>query len=346
MTLEASGLPMPARAIRADDQSTLAGATPRLYQRAFTILARQIREGILAPGTRLSETGVAARFGISRAPARQALLELDRAGLVRKAAGRGYRVSDGEVGRREQAPRGHAEEEGLLSSRPTWERLYAEVERELAARTSFAGWQVIESSLARHYGVSRTVARDVLGRLQQRGMIEKDHRSRWQAPVLSPERVGELYELRSLLEPVALLKAAPNVPPRLLATMRRHLQAAIDSPHALSGATLDRLEEEMHIELLSYCGNRTLLQAISLPQSLLIAHRFLYQWTPRLFEPEPFLSEHMAIVESLRTGNAAQAAQELEAHLRVSRERAIARIEVIAGQFHPDDLPYLERARD
>src|SRR3546814_10989364 len=78
------------------------------------------------------------------------------------------------------------------------------------------------------------------------------------------------------------------------------------------------------------------MQAITLHQSLLIAHRFLYRWTPRLFETEPFLPEHREIVERLEDGRVKAAAAALEAHLRVSRDRAIARIEVIRRDMTPE----------
>ena len=55
-----------------------------------------------------------------------------------------------------------------LQPSPSWEPIYAEVEREIVARISFASWRVNEAELARAYKVSRTVARDVVGRLQQR----------------------------------------------------------------------------------------------------------------------------------------------------------------------------------
>jgi DNA-binding GntR family transcriptional regulator len=192
--------------------------------------------------------------------------------------------------------------------------------------------------------VSRTVARDVIARLQQRGVVRKDERARWQAPALTPEHVGELYELRAILEPVALVKAAPNAPPGFVAGMRAHLEDAIAHAREIDGSTLDELEQEMHVLLLGRCGNRALMQTITLAQSLLIAHRFLYRWTPRLFESEPFLPEHLAIVERLQSGRTAEAARSLKRHLRVSRERAIARIAVVAREFDPDDLGYLERA--
>ena len=102
----------------------------------------------------------------------------------------------------------------------------------------------------------------------------------------------------------------------------------------------------MHVTLLSHCGNHTLMQVITMPQSLLIAHRFLYRCTPRLFETEPFLAEHMEIMEHLEAGNTGAAAGALEQHLKVSGSRALARVDVIRREFRPESLPYLERLED
>lgn len=319
------------------------GTVPRLYQRAYEILADRIGSGAIAPGTRLGESGVAARFGISRAPARQALAELQRSGLVEKSDGRGYTVRSGAAGRPMADTELPATEQPKLLSLSSWERIYGEVEGEIAARTSFDAWRVNEAVLARHYNVSRTVARDVVARLQQRGLVRKDDRARWYAPALTRDHVGELYELRWLLEPVALTKAAAHVPDEYLARMSTALEQAIGDPSSIGGSTLDDLEQQLHVTLLGHCGNGTLMQAITLPQSLLIAHRFLYRWTPRLFNSEPFLPEHLEIVRRLEAGKTAEAALLLERHLRNSLDRAVARIEFIVREFQPDELPYLER---
>ncbi|HKJ62355.1 MAG TPA: FCD domain-containing protein [Hyphomicrobiales bacterium] len=108
--------------------------------------------------------------------------------------------------------------------------------------------------------------------------------------------------MRGLLEPVALTKAVLHVPDGFFAGMRAHLEDALENSQDIEGGMLDRLETEMHISLLGFCGNQTLMQAIELPQSLLIAHRILYKWTPRLFDTEPFLSEHLDIVRNLENG--------------------------------------------
>ena len=70
----------------------LSGASPRLYARAFDILAGRIADGALPAGARLLESHVAQEFGISRAPARQALSQLEEAGLVVRSDGHGYLV--------------------------------------------------------------------------------------------------------------------------------------------------------------------------------------------------------------------------------------------------------------
>ena len=318
------------------------GSAARLYQKAFDILAREIRSGELAPPAKLLESWVADRFGISRPPARQALEALQHEGLIDKLPGRGYVIADG-VGRRRTRTAPSPAPDMRLLAQSSWEPIYAEVESQIAARTSFASWQVNEAMLARHYRVSRTVARDVIGRLQQRGILRKDEKSRWHAPALTPDHVRQLYELRGLIEPAVLLKAYPKLPAGLAAGMRQQLRDAIGRPDSIDGPMLDRLEEGLHVTLLSYCGQETMMQALALPQSLLIAHRFLYNWMPRLFETEPFLPEHLEIVDSLLARRPASAARQLKQHLEGSSSRAIMRIEAFAGQFEPEEVPYLKR---
>jgi DNA-binding GntR family transcriptional regulator len=317
------------------------GIAPRLYERAFRILAGQIAEGALTPGERLLESRIAAEFGISRAPARQALAALVAAGLIRKADGHGYAVVEapaaialtrGEPWRPSGEP---------LMPASSWERIYREAEAQIAARIALGSWRVTETELARVHGVSRTVARDVLARLEQRGLVRKDQNSRWIAPGLTPDYVDELYEMRRVLEPVALVKAAPRLPPGYVAAMRRRLEEALAAAATIDSAVLDALEEDLHVGLLGHCGNRTLMQALDLYQLLLIAHRFLYGAAPRLYAVEPFLPEHLAVVERLEAGAVTDAADLLARHLACASERAIARIAVISREFDLPALPYL-----
>ncbi len=68
-----------------DDRSTLAG-------RALDALPAAIADGRLVAGERYSVAGLAVRFGVSRTPVREALLLLERQGVVRFERNRGVRV--------------------------------------------------------------------------------------------------------------------------------------------------------------------------------------------------------------------------------------------------------------
>ena len=311
---------------------------PRLYHQATQALAEEIASGALPGGTRLTQLGIAARFGISRAPARKALEELAAMGLVARGAHGRFEVP-GRAGPQPAPPVAAAP----LTPRSSWELVYPQIELAVVSRTSLASWRVNEAVLARHYGVSRTVAHDVMGRLQQRGIIRKDDSGRWLAPALTADSLDALYELRWLLEPVAMEKALPHLPPGFLDLMADELQAAMARGAALDGAALDRLEHRLHVELLGHCGNDALMRAIDLPQSLLVAHHFLYVWTLELFGTEPFLGEHLEIVSRLRANDIAGAKAALVAHLRISRRRAMLRIEAVQDMVQPQPLPWLER---
>lgn len=322
------------------------GAAPRLYERAFHILADRIAKGAIAPGTHLMEARIAAQFGISRAPARQALAHLEAVGLLRKAKAHGYVVAAGAAAAAVTAADDVSApfaQPMRLTAAASWERIYREVEGEIATRISFGSWRVTETELARQYGVSRTVARDVLARLQQRGLLKKDEKARWLAPALTSDYVNELYEMRWVLEPAALIKAAANVKASRLAQMRRNLERTLSEAEGIDSRTLDDLEQEMHVGLLGHCGSRALMEALHHYQSLLIAHRFLYSATARLYPVEPFLAEHLAIIERLETGDIQDAAALLSEHLKRASERAIARIEAISRELDPQPLPYLQR---
>lgn len=59
----------------------------------FHILGAAIRDGLLQPGQPLRDVDLAARFGVSRTPVREALQRLERIGLVEISANRYTRVT-------------------------------------------------------------------------------------------------------------------------------------------------------------------------------------------------------------------------------------------------------------
>ena len=318
------------------ERSEAEGAGTRLHVRIAEILAAEISGGVHPSGCHLVETQLAERFGVSRAPVRLALARLSEQGWLDHVPARGHTVRSGVITGPACDRSGEGDRD--IGARHAWETIYAEVEDAITTRISFGSWQVPETALARTFRVSRTVARDVLARLQGRGLVQMTG-GRWVAPGLSPQRVDELYRLRALLEPAAVREIGAALPPGLVDRATGRLEEAAARPP--DGPTLDALEQDLHVDLLSLCGNGTLLEAIRQPQSLLIAHRFLYRQTADLYETEPFIEEHLGFFRALGEGMVEEAASRLHRHLMDSRRRALRRLDSLSGFEGIDEVPYL-----
>ncbi len=295
-----------------------------IQQRAYQLLKSMIDDGRLAPGERLLEAHVAKAFGISRSPARHALNKLCEQQLIHEVQGRGYAVA-GERGDR-ALPQRATLDEIKIPAIARWESMYGQLEQALCASIIFSSVRIIEERVAEHFSVSRTVVRDVLARMHSVGMVTKDAPGRWIAPQVTPERTHHLYEMRWLLEPQALLQAAPRVP-------RRHLQQARDTllqslgGFPRDGFDMDVIETDLHDTLLSYGPNKEILQALARTRILFVPTRYLFD--PVLHIPlsliEDALKEHLHIYDLLLNGENQAAADTLRLHLQRADDRWLQR---------------------
>ena len=85
-----------------------------------------------------------------------------------------------------------------------------------------------ESALAEHYQVSRTVAHEVLMRLERTGLVVQDRNQRWYAGPLTIDLLREHYEMRWLLEPIALGQALGALDPKEIALKEKRARRVSD----------------------------------------------------------------------------------------------------------------------
>ncbi|MFH1555461.1 MAG: GntR family transcriptional regulator [Pseudomonadota bacterium] len=326
---------------RQADAETGSSLRDRVIQRIRDMIA----EGEIRPGERLLEAEIVRAFSVSRSPARQALDALQKEGLVEALPGRGYRV----CGRRENGVEtAFAALAPVDMSAPRqWERMYEEVEQELFIRTLFASVRVSEQRLAEHFGVSRTVTRDLLARMHGVGLVGKDNAGHWIAEKMTPDRIRHLYELRCILEPPALREAGPLVPRALLDEMRARIFAT-RAENPISSAKFDEVETDLHFTILDFGQNKEIMRALKRTHLLFGPTRYLFD--PVLGIPMDLigaaLDEHLEIVDLMLEERSDLAAQVLEAHLKNAVERWLRRFEITAAA-QPFALPsYLQPLSD
>jgi DNA-binding GntR family transcriptional regulator len=319
-------------------------AAPR-YARFSDILERSIRKGLLGAGVVLLEGPIAQIFGSSRAPVRQALQHLHRRGMVNRFEGRGFVVGSAKspIRRVELSPAMfdiNVDQQNLRRFL-AWEEIYESVERAIVHRSVFGRFRVNELELARHYGVGRAVARDVLSRLQSLGMIEKDERQRWMTVPHDAERLGNLYEIREQLEPVALRKALPLLNHGVLENMRKRIVGQIKLYPNVSATAMDDLEFDLHVRCLMPCPNREMLGALQRTRCVLTLSKHVLGVALPLPRRDPFMTEHRDIFDAMLASDGRAAAKELRRHLRASRPKVIDRLQQFRASFTPPTSTYI-----
>ncbi|BEM24179.1 GntR family transcriptional regulator [Serratia marcescens] len=316
------------------------------YEMIRQTLDEAIRAGSVPAGLVLLEGPLADMFGTSRVPVRKALGLLHQEGLIARFEGRGFIVTPegGEVEPQRlplnRAVLGLCPQEELVDTRSTSEKVFSDLQEALSTCMVFGHYQVNEASAAEFYNVSRSAIREALMRLRDQGLVEKEPYAQWLAGPLTAREITDHYEIRACLEPAALLKAAPHL-------SRQHVLDSLERLTQLeqgtfSLASLERVEEDLHIHCLAPAGNKTLLGVLRQSQSPLIVTRIFYDMLGIKVE-EAMLNEHRLVLQMLLQGANDAAALGLQEHLRRAQMRTLQRLKVISVLPEPALPPYLLR---
>ncbi len=309
------------------------------YELITRVLRRNIQGGDLPEGLVLLEGPIAAVMQTSRVPVQAALRHLMSEGLVHRFEGRGYLV--GPEGRGIVPLRRDISEftldipdavDDALQTRGTWRHVYEEVEEQVASCQIFGEFRIVETELSEYLGVSRTVARDVLARLQERGLIRKSPASHWIAGPLTARTVREKLELRGIIEPAALRMSAPFI--RYAEV--EHLLEKIDSGGTMSSESLSDALVELCI---SQAPNTTLVEMIRSNRLLLSSvNRALTSLG--LPNDEAAIDQYRTLFDLIARHPIDSAAEYLRDHVEIIARRNLARMKIVAviretGAFAP-----------
>lgn len=324
---------------------TVAEAYYEVVRRA---LESNIRDGSLPGGTRLYVAALADRLGVSRSPVKRALDMLEADGLIRRDGAQGWLV--GTEPANDSRPNLHLFQLDLPDSgsatliKPGWERILQTVADEVTRCIPFGIWKISEAELCTHFSVSRTVTREVLTRMHERGLIAKNRASHWIAGPLSAQMLNEVHDLRRLMEPLALKRAAARLERAGLIEMRARIEAAIAQGGTPTPDELDAIEDDLHIDCVAPQPNQRLADALPELRLSMVVNRQFARHVAR-HQETALLSEHRLVLDHLIAGDADGAAAALAFHLDADHERTRERLKVLSIFGGPDDdvPPYLSQ---
>lgn len=314
-------------------------------------LAENIARGTLPAGARLTVAGVAQRLSVSRSPAIRAMDDLVVAGVLTPLGRAGYLIGapsgDHPAGRMPvvnlfSLPVTFSDTDEQLNAPAEWERVLAEVAISLENCIPFGIYRMSESAMCDHFAVSRTVTREVLARLHERGTIAKDRGSHWVAGPLSARMLDDQHALRRLLEPAALVMATPRLDRAVLAAMVARLEAAAAVGPTLPTGVMDALEADLHDTCLAAQPNRRIALSVAQLQSARVVNRLFATHVVKHDESD-LLREHGLVLGHMRLGDAKGAAAALRYHLEADHDRTRDRLKVLSVFADPAVAPYLVR---
>lgn len=311
-----------------------------LFEVAADLLRTNVQDGKLGPGVVLQESALAERLTMSRATVKRALAILRDEGLVQRFSGRGYLVTGGDVPLRLDLRKLDLDLDALDDKvgKPNWLRIHDSVESELSRCLIFGRYRVVEALVAKEFDVSRTVVRDVLSRLQERGLVHKGSNSRWVVEPLTAQRIKDKFELRMVLEVAALTQVEANI--EELTALANDIRALPGDQSITSQTWFDLDQRFLELAILS-TPNRELSTSISGNRSgLWSLHSVLFSLG--LPPDRQSLMELSTVIDLLRAGTASAAAGMLSTHLKNSLHRTISQLKIVSVIEPPKDFaPYL-----
>ncbi len=177
------------------------------------------------------------------------------------------------------------------------------------------GMKLQQDMLAAEFGISRIPVREALFQLDAEGLVTIEPQRGATVSPLSPERMTETLELRSILEPYLLRSSAPNLTMEDFVALDRLLEdyaEAIDT-HAVN--RWGELNTAFHLGLYARAGRpralatvTTLLQESDRYTRVQLAASTEYQRRAQ--------AEHLDLLRLCRAGQYDEAARLMETHIR------------------------------
>lgn len=195
------------------------------------------------------------------------------------------------------------------------ERVAAQLRSEILHGGITPGSKLSQHSLAARFSVSRIPIRDALQILAGEGLVHPTSNASAAVRGMSVAELQELYELREAVEPLATQIAVPNVGRADLLAMRKQLEIMEEFADARTWLTANA---EFHAAVYKRANRPRMIELVERLRGL--TDRYLYVHLEVIGQTEHLVSEHLAILAAVESGDAALAARLVREHLATSHD--------------------------
>jgi DNA-binding GntR family transcriptional regulator len=309
-------------------------APSALVQTIAAQIRQKIQTGGLSPGDHLSAQKVADDFNVSRSPAREALVLLAEQSILEQLPNRGFFVLE------KTQDSGYPPDVAIPLEEP--DAYYRLSEDWL--NNAIPG-EVTEQFLRLRYDLTKAQVIDVLNRAANVGWVTPKPGYGWRFldVAKTPQSLEQIYKVRSLIEPAALLEPAYQHDAAKLHQLKKEQQNLLDGGiETLPADVLLKSGIRFHEAFIQLSGNplyhMILVQMNNMRR--LIEYRSMID-RKRFYKQ---CAEHIRMIELVEQGDNAEAAQLMKQHLSGSfaEKSPILHLRSLASDVSTS-VPALER---
>ncbi|MFG2959207.1 GntR family transcriptional regulator [Streptomyces sp. NPDC048291] len=173
--------------------------------------------------------------------------------------------------------------------------------------------RLVENELAEEFGVTRASIRAALIDLEAQGLVERIRNRGSRVRVVTVEEAVAITECRMVLEGLCAAKAAVAASDEQLADLADLGTAMTKAVADGEPVTYSELNQELHARIRVISGQQTAVELLERLNAQLVRHRF--QLALRPGRPQHSLSEHLAMIETIRARDPQAAEAAVRAHL-------------------------------
>lgn len=193
------------------------------------------------------------------------------------------------------------------------DRQYEVLREAIVDGTYRPGTVLLETTISKEYGVSRTPAREALTRLTQEGLMERVRRG-YQVRVLGVDEIIDIYDARIALESTAASLAAERRTSTDIEMLDMLLEGRLSDDDSHAQANLNK---QWHQTVVEASHNATIVRLTEDLRTRLQIYRRGYETErAQLGDNQHELTEHRVIVEAIRARDARTAHDAMAAHLK------------------------------
>ncbi|WP_319532733.1 GntR family transcriptional regulator [uncultured Cohaesibacter sp.] len=180
------------------------------------------------------------------------------------------------------------------------------------------GMRLPEDTVGEQFGVSRTIVRHALVRLENQGLVVTVRNRGAFVAEPSKEEAQHVFEVRRCLETEVIRLLCERMPASGYDLLEAHIRSE-QSVKGKDGPVSIRLAGEFHVLLAEMTGNDVLARFVS---EVVLRCSLIMSLYARSHSSDCAVDEHSQIVEAIRSGDASRAITIMEHHLGAVAGRA------------------------